>query len=71
MTRQLAIQRLREVAEFFRKTEPHSPISHHIEEAIRWGLLSLPDLLTELVPQENVREELFTRIGIQKAEKAE
>jgi type VI secretion system protein ImpA len=68
MTRELAIQRLHEVAEFFRRTEPHSPISHHVEEAIRWGLLSLPDLLTELIPQENVREELFTRIGIRKGE---
>ncbi len=63
-TRETAISQLRELAEFFRRTEPHSPISHHLEEAVRWGQMALPDLLSELVPDEKTRKELFTRIGI-------
>jgi len=63
-TRDTAIAQLRELADFFRRTEPHSPISHHLEEAVRWGQMALPDLLNELVPDEKARKDLFTRIGI-------
>ena len=59
-TPETAISQLRELAEFFRRTEPHSPISHHLEEAVRWGQMALPDLLSELVPDEKTRKELFT-----------
>ncbi len=55
LTRDTALTRLRELADFFRRCEPHSPISHHLEEAIRWGQLPLADLLTELVPVEKAR----------------
>ncbi len=64
LTRDAALKQLRDLAEFFRKIEPHSPISHHIQEAVHWGSLSLPELLAELIPQENTRKDLFTRIGI-------
>jgi type VI secretion system protein ImpA len=64
LTRDTALARLRELADFFRRAEPHSPISHHLEEAVRWGQLPLPDLLAELIPDEKARKELFTRIGI-------
>jgi type VI secretion system protein ImpA len=64
LTRDVALSQMRELADFFKKSEPHSPISHHLDEAVRWGQLSLPDLLTELIPDEKSRKELFTRIGI-------
>lgn len=64
LTRDAALKQLRDLAEFFRKIEPHSPISHHIQEAVHWGALSLPELLAELIPQDNTRKEVFTRIGI-------
>jgi type VI secretion system protein ImpA len=64
LTRETSLVRLRELAEFFRRTEPHSPISHHLEEAVRWGQMALPELLTELIPDDRARNELFTRIGI-------
>ena len=69
MTRETAFKQLREIAEFFRKTDTHSFIAHHIDEAIRWGELSLPELLGELIGQDNLRKEVFTRIGIRTAEK--
>jgi type VI secretion system protein ImpA len=64
LTRDLALARVQELADFFRRTEPHSPMSHHLEEAVRWGRLALPELLTELIPDDRSRLELFTRIGI-------
>ncbi len=64
LTRDTALSRLRDLADFFRRSEPHSPISHHLEEAVRWGQLPLAELLTELIPDENARKALFTRIGI-------
>ena len=64
LTRETALAQLRDLADFFRRCEPHSPISHHLEEAVRWGQLPLPDLLAELIPDEKARKELFTRIGI-------
>jgi type VI secretion system protein ImpA len=69
MTRELAFKQLRELAEFFRKSDTHSFIAHHIDEAIRWGELSLPELLGELISQDNLRKEVFTRIGIRTPEK--
>ena len=39
---------LQEVAQFFRETEPHSPISYCIEQAVRWSEMSLPEVLQEL-----------------------
>lgn len=69
MTRESAFKQLRELAEFFRQSDTHSFIAHHIDEAIRWGELSLPELLGELISQDNLRKEVFTRIGIRTPEK--
>lgn len=71
MTRELAFKQLRELADFFRKSDTHSFIAHHIDEAIRWGELSLPELLSELISQDATRKEVFTRIGIRPPEKSE
>ena len=42
-TREDAFRTLLKVAEFFRKTEPHSPISYTLEELVRRGRLPLAD----------------------------
>lgn len=44
-----AFQELRKIANYFAKQEPHSPISFLLEKAIRWGYMSLPELMVELV----------------------
>jgi len=36
-SRAQALARLREVAEFFRRTEPHSPVAYLAEKAAHWG----------------------------------
>lgn len=64
MTREDAFRLLLQVSEYFRKTEPHSPVSYSLEQAVRWGRMSLPDLLGELIKDESARDELFRRVGI-------
>jgi type VI secretion system protein ImpA len=63
-TRQEALRTLLRVSEFFRRTEPHSPVSYALEQAVRWAHMSLPDLLSELVTDKSTREEIFKRAGI-------
>ncbi|GLQ32889.1 ImpA family type VI secretion system protein [Litoribrevibacter albus] len=49
ISRDHAFNELRKVADYFLKTEPHSPVYMLIERAIRWGYMPLPALLQELV----------------------
>lgn len=61
-----AYRALLKVAEFFRRTEPHSPISYQLEQAVRWGRMPLPELLRELIPDTSSRLEYFRLVGIPK-----
>jgi type VI secretion system protein ImpA len=63
-TREEAFRTLLQVSDYFRRTEPHSPISYALEQAVRWGRMSLPELLSELVSDKSTREEIFRRAGI-------
>lgn len=47
-TREEALGEVIRIADFFRKMEPHSPLSYTLEEAVRRARLSLPELLAEL-----------------------
>jgi len=49
MNRDSAFLQLRNIAEYFAESEPHSPVSYLLEKAIRWGYMSLPELMEELV----------------------
>jgi type VI secretion system protein ImpA len=62
--REEAFRLLLQVADFFKRTEPHSPISYALEQAVRWGRLPLPALLAELIPEEAARLQLFKLVGI-------
>ncbi len=68
--REDALKLLRDVASFFRRTEPHSPISYSVEQAIRWSNLPLTDLIKELIPDESARKKYQNLSGIS-AESAE
>jgi len=64
--REQAFKTLNELAEFFLRNEPHSPISYALKQVVRWGHMSLPDLLEELIAEEGARENLFRLAGIRK-----
>ena len=55
---------LTQVAQYLRRTEPHSPISYAVEQCVRWGSMSLPELLREILADEGARSQLFQRVGI-------
>src|SRR5207249_2912859 len=63
-SREDAFKALLKVSEYFRRAEPHSPISYALEQAVRWGRMSLPELLKDLVPDEAVLSTMFLRTGI-------
>lgn len=54
-SREDALRRLDEVAQFFRRTEPHTPLVSGIERLIRWGRMPMSELILELVPDATAR----------------
>jgi len=62
--REEALGKLREVADFFRRTEPHSPVPYLIQRAINWSRMSFDQFLTELVKDENARLQINSTLGI-------
>lgn len=69
-SREDAFQKLTEVADFFRRTEPHSPMSYAIDNVVRWGNLPLPQLIDQLIPDESARRLFCMLTGINEAEPA-
>ncbi len=69
--REQALASLRQVANFFRTTEPHSPVSYALEQAVRWGRMPLPALLKEIVEDQGTLAGLFQRLGIQEKSDAQ
>jgi type VI secretion system protein ImpA len=65
VTREDALSALSHIATYFRRVEPHSPVAHHVEEAVRWGRMDLATLLSELITDDKMRQAVFTRIGIE------
>ncbi len=63
--RQDALQRLTEVAAYFRKAEPHSPVSYLVERAIRWGQVPLDVWLREVVKERPVLDQLRETLGLE------
>jgi type VI secretion system protein ImpA len=66
-TREDALRVLGDIADYFRRTEPHSPISYTLDEAVRRGRLTWPELLTEVVADMNTRNSILTMLGIRPA----
>lgn len=62
--REDAFRALLQIAQYFRQTEPHSPISYTLEELVRRGRLPFVDLLKELVPDDDSRRSILLRAGI-------
>lgn len=71
MNRDLAFRLLRQIADYFHVSEPHSPISFMLEKSIRWGYLPLPELLQEMLKEksEDKIESIFNTVGLDSKEK--
>ncbi len=63
-SREDAFNKLVDISEFFRRTEPHSPLSYMLEKAVRWGKLPLSELMRELIPDNASREHYSSLTGV-------
>lgn len=65
MDRHQAISSLQHISQFFKQSEPHSPIPYLLDRAVRWSNLTLPELIEEMVSDGNSRSEISKLTGIQ------
>ena len=69
-TRDQAFQQLRQISDYFSRTEPHSPVYMLLERAIRWGYMSLPDLLNEMVGEDDkMMGRMYQLAGLESVDK--
>lgn len=60
-----AFATLERVSDFFLNTEPHSPLAYIIKKAVRWGKMSLPELLDEMIDDDGAKINAFVLAGIE------
>ncbi len=62
--REAMLAEIGRIAALFRTTEPNSPLSYTLEEAVRRARLGLPELLKEMMPEAAPRSALLVSLGI-------
>jgi type VI secretion system protein ImpA len=63
--REQALALLLAIADFFKRTEPQSPLPYLLQRTINLGRLSFPDLLKALVNEEGARKFTYDLLGIE------
>jgi len=63
--REQALAQLRQVAEFFRRTEPHSPVAYLADKAARWGEQPLHTWLRSVIKDDAAMARLEDLLGIE------
>lgn len=58
-----ALKRLAELAVYFKKTEPHSPVSYLVTRAVKWGNMPLETWLQDVIKDENVLFQIRQTLG--------
>lgn len=66
-SRQQAFADLLKLADYFRQHEPNSPVSYLLEQAVRWGNMPLPQLLAELINDQQSLQQSYQLIGVKAA----
>lgn len=60
-----ALKRLRQLIDYFKQTEPHSPMASLLERALRWGDMDFQDVFSELLANNrDVKRQVFEVLGI-------
>jgi type VI secretion system protein ImpA len=59
-----AVRRLAAVATFFKRTEPHSPVSYLVQKAMRWADMPLDAWLQEVLADETAMARVREMLGI-------
>jgi len=63
-SKEAALRTLTEIAGFFRRTEPHSPVAFMLDKAIAWANTPLDAWLTEVVRDSSVLASIRDRVGL-------
>lgn len=63
-TRDDALRLLDEIAQFFRRTEPHSPLAYTLQDVVRRARLPWPELMEEIVADPAQRSAILNTLGI-------
>lgn len=59
-----ALNRLNDIAEFFKRSEPHSPVSYLVQRAVKWGEMPLEVWLQEVIKDPGVLYQLNETLGV-------
>jgi type VI secretion system protein ImpA len=63
--REQALAQIVEIADFFSEIEPHSPLPYLLNKAVHWANLPLPELLSTLIHEPTVLDDVFKLTGIE------
>jgi type VI secretion system protein ImpA len=66
-SKQEACDQLSAIALYFENNEPHSPVPYLLKRAVRWSNLTLPELLMEIMPNEQSLNHSYRLIGFEQA----
>lgn len=64
-SRAQALQRLQEVAEYFRRAEPHSPVAYLADKAVQWGHMPLHEWLRVVLKDAGSLSHVEELLGVQ------
>jgi type VI secretion system protein ImpA len=67
-TREDALHQLQDIAEFFRRTEPHSPVAYLVQRAVKWADMPLDRWLQDVVKDPGVLSMLNETLGVERNE---
>lgn len=70
-SRKEALAQLRRVAEFFRRTEPHSPVAYLADKAARWGEMPLHVWLKRVIKDDTALSQIEELLDIDEARPGE
>lgn len=63
-SKEAALRALGEIAAFFRRTEPHSPVAYLLDRAVYWANMPLEQFLAEIIRDESTLSSIRERVGL-------
>jgi type VI secretion system protein ImpA len=63
-SKEAALRALGEIAGFFRRTEPHSPVAYLLDRAVYWANMPLEQFLAEIIRDEGTLSSIRERVGL-------
>lgn len=63
-SKEAALRALNDIAGFFRRTEPHSPVAYLLDRAVTWANMPLEQWLAEVIRDEGTLSSIRERVGL-------